>query len=285
MHVWIWVLAHAAWAIDVDILGLTTWVKPERVDRCPIHKEFTTRTTDDGSLLLDPPGGGKFSVAEAELPDAARLGKASTGLILRYSAKPGADGISLWRVRVHSSDRPYVRFVHLFSIPADGVANETRHMPWSDWRGQVIKNRKIVECKDRVDDECTIHPERITHISFLESEDTITHSILLHQVIVTTREIYERNATQHHTDEAEALLWEREHRMFNMQELLRNYSRRRNTSTSTLAPVQSTTLVASTQLPAEVHGTVVSGARALGYGFRTCIAVIGALSWSAGSKL
>merc|ERR1719265_2460620 len=95
-------------------------------------------------------------------------------------------------------------------------------------------NKRIVECGDRTDDECTLFPENITHISFLESEDTIAHSILLHGITVTTSEIHEHDVQQHHTEEAEALLWEREHCMFTC------HSRENGSSTSHRSPLSTT---------------------------------------------
>merc|ERR1712232_36145 len=65
-------------------------------------------------------------------------------------------------------------------------------------------------------------PSNLTHVSLLESEDTITHEILLHQVLVTTDPIEEQNAAQHHTEEQEALLWEREHAAMNIKDFYYN---------------------------------------------------------------
>jgi len=177
-----------------------------------------------------PPGGGKFSVAQQLIPVSARpVLNRSTGLIIRYSSPPGAAGVSLWRIRVSSAMDTTFRFVHLFSIPANGVVNETRYMPWRDFFGQIIerKSTKIQKCgKDIIGDpRCTIKPEMLTHVSFLESEDTIAHAIELHQVILTTDPISEQNQLQHHTEEAEALLWEREHHALNTQDFYYNGTR------------------------------------------------------------
>jgi hypothetical protein len=65
-------------------------------------------------------------------------------------------------------------------------------------------------------------PGNLTHLSFLESEDSVAHEILLHQVIVTTDPIEEQNADQHHTEEAAALLWEREHAALNVKDFWYN---------------------------------------------------------------
>merc|ERR1712176_49990 len=58
---------------------------------------------------------------------------------------------------------------------------------------------------------CVLDPQTITHISFLESEDTIVHSIMVNSIVVTSNDLHEQDAERHHAEEAEALIWEREH--------------------------------------------------------------------------
>eukprot|EP00927_Polykrikos_kofoidii_P075366 TRINITY_DN71534_c0_g1_i1.p2 TRINITY_DN71534_c0_g1~~TRINITY_DN71534_c0_g1_i1.p2 ORF type:complete len:290 (-),score=28.71 TRINITY_DN71534_c0_g1_i1:166-1035(-) len=206
----------------VDIVGNETleWGAPMRVGRCPMHKHFGIRRASGQGVWLTPAGDGKFSVAEVELPLAAKLPN-STGLIISYTALTGAEGVSLWRIRVSSAADPTTRFTHLFSVPADGVANETRYMPWADFHGQLLKDKAITDCRDAgiTDARCTLNPDTITHVSFLESEDTVAHAILVHSVIVTTDPIQERNVEQHHTEEQAALIWEQEHKRHFQQDI------------------------------------------------------------------
>jgi hypothetical protein len=156
---------------------------------------------------------------------------------------------------------PHVRFVDLFSVPADGVTNETRYMPWSGFKGQLMQARSIEDCKDRPDDDenCTLRPEQITHVSFLESEDTSAHAIMVHQLIVTNEEIHEHNVEQHHTEEAEALLWEREHHVVYTLGDFYNATYTSTTSEKTLG--------------------IISGAVSVQFCFWTVIGVIGASVW------
>eukprot|EP00929_Paragymnodinium_shiwhaense_P037933 TRINITY_DN20123_c0_g1_i1.p1 TRINITY_DN20123_c0_g1~~TRINITY_DN20123_c0_g1_i1.p1 ORF type:complete len:353 (-),score=56.34 TRINITY_DN20123_c0_g1_i1:94-996(-) len=210
-----------ATATEVELIanGMTNWTVPARVARCPIHEAADIQASG-GGFLFSPPGGGKFSVVEANIPEALRFGSNTTGLKITYSAASGASGVSLWRIRVTYADDPQVRFVHLFSIPAAGVTDETRHMPWADWTGQILDyvNKRVIDCATLQNEpRCTIQPERISHISFLESEDTIAHAIAMKNVVVTDEEIVERNAEQHHTEEQAALLWEREHHFHRMR--------------------------------------------------------------------
>lgn len=215
--------AHLA-ALNVEFVmdPSTEWGAPPSVARCPLHKNFEITPVAGNGVYLKPPGHGKFSVAQKELPAAAKI-SASTGLIIRYTSPPGAPGVSLWRIRVTDSTqrKPYIRFTHLFSIPADGVVNETRYMPWKDFRGQILQPRstKVIDCLPQsTDPQCTLKPESITHVSFLESEDTVAHEIVLHSLVVTTDPIEEQHPIQHHTEEAAALIWEREHHAQNIHE-------------------------------------------------------------------
>merc|ERR1719313_1579836 len=189
-------------SVDINQDYSTQWETPPHVTPCPLHKQFRFTNHHDGSVDMLPAGGGMFSVAQKLIPVSARpVLNRSTGLIIRYSSPPGAAGVSLWRIRVSSAMDTTYRFVHLFSIPANGVVNETRYMPWRDFFGQIIerKSTKIQKCgKDIIGDpRCTIKPEMLTHVSFLESEDTIAHAIELHQVILTTDPIAEQNQLQH----------------------------------------------------------------------------------------
>merc|ERR1711879_474684 len=77
---------------------------------------------------------------------------------------------------------PYIRFVTLFSIPADGVMDKTLLLPWSGFSGQLVNARAIQKCVSIEDLRCTLVPENITRISFLAAEGAIPHSILLHAV-------------------------------------------------------------------------------------------------------
>lgn len=214
------VRAAAGASVDISSDTSTAWGAPGIMKRCPLHKDFSIRIEADG-VDLDPPGGGRFSVAQKEIPAAGKaiLGE-STGLILRYTSPPGASGLSLWRVRVTSETDPSVRFAHLFSIPANGVKNETRYMPWEDFHGQITDRdtTKIKDCRKTSDPRCTINRTSLTHVSFLESEDTIAHAIRLHEVLVVTYPIAEQNVEQHHTEEQAALIWEREHAAQNVQD-------------------------------------------------------------------
>jgi len=213
-------------ATNVDIVAdkSTPWEAPTHVSRCPLHKNFKIEYGGPIGVRLSPPGGGKFSVIQKQFPASTAVMMAtSTGLIIRYTSPPlvpevGATGVSLWRVRVSSATDHHVRFTHLFSIPAKGVQSETRYMPWKDFHGQIIeRTKKVHDCRQMPplpalqDVRCTMTPETLTHVSFLESEDTIAHAITLHSVVVTTDPINERNAVQHHTEEDAALVWEREH--------------------------------------------------------------------------
>mmetsp|Transcript_105533 Transcript_105533/g.296978 ORF Transcript_105533/g.296978 Transcript_105533/m.296978 type:complete len:305 (-) Transcript_105533:99-1013(-) len=192
-----------------------SWAMPARVTRCPMHDPFGMRADDAGGFWLVPPGGGKFSVTEAALPTENGLSSSSTGLRLRYSANPDASGVSLWRLRVRDERHLGARFVTLFSVPPEGVTNKTQYFPWSDFRGQLIDfaAKKIIECGASTDENCTMWPERMTHISFLESEDTVAHAIWLHELVVVHYEIADKNETAHHTEEDEARLFDREHKM------------------------------------------------------------------------
>jgi len=218
--------------------ALGPWTTPGAVGRCPLHENFTFRS-ENGGTWLEPPGGGKFSVAQASLTNGATFGTNSTGIRITYSADPGAAGVSLWRVRVTKVNLPNVRFTHLFSVPAAGVTNETRHMPWADFRGQKMTRTSLTDCVPPFDEECTLNASLITTISFLESEDTITHPIKIQSIVVTRNEIHELNAAAHHAEEAEALIWEREHRVFDvqafMEEMRRNMSRSSNASNASNA--------------------------------------------------
>jgi hypothetical protein len=204
--------------VDISADQSTSWTTPTVLQRCPLHNAFQISDYQTFGTSLVPPGGGKFSVAQREFPDAAKnILNESTGLIIRYTSPAGASEVSLWRVRVNSATDQTVRFVTLFSIPADGVVDETRYLPWTSFFGQIVErgNPKVLDCREINDTRCNMTPGNLTHVSFLESEDTIAHEILLHQLIVTTDPIAEQNVTQHHTAEAEALLWEREHAALN----------------------------------------------------------------------
>lgn len=261
----------AGTSYDIVADESTAWTTPASVSRCPLHKAFEINSVAGTGISLKPPGGGKFSVVHKELPAAARL-DGSTGLIIRYSSPPGASGVSLWRIRVSSSANRRVRFTHLFSIPADGTTNETRYMPWTDFTGQIMQRTGILNCsKMQGDASCVLNPDNITHVSFLESEDTIAHEIMLHSVIVTTDPIQEQNAAQHHTEEAAALIWEREHHAMTVKEFDFNgthYVMGGNCSgvcvmTPPPSPaVQSDDMAATTIAPAapKLQGVAVSGA-------------------------
>lgn len=211
--------AAAGASVDISADQSTSWSTPPHVNRCPLHKAFQISKNDAGVSLI-PPGGGKFSVAMKEIPVAAKgMLSASTGLILRYTSPPGASALSLWRIRVNGATDHAVRFVDLFSVPANGVVNETRYFPWTSFFGQIMErvNPKVLDCREITDPRCTMKPEDLTHVSLLESEDTAAHEIVVHSLILTTDPITEQNPAQHHTEEAEALMWEREHRAMNVQ--------------------------------------------------------------------
>jgi len=234
--------------VDLFSNGLATasWAMPVRVKRCPIHAPMVVTSAANGGFWLDPAGGGKFSVIEAKLPTNGLFGIMSTGLRFTYSANAcestdhgndhnhadhaehgcpaGETGHSLWRIRVSSESTPNVRWTHLFSVPSGGVTSEVRHMPWKDFTGQKLMRRSIVDCSSLTAAadiaECTLDPSKLTHISFLESEDTISHPIHVEKLIITSNVITEKNADQHHSEEAEALIWEREHHMVYNSDML-----------------------------------------------------------------
>merc|ERR1719393_909951 len=89
---------------EVELIssGMTNWTVLSRVGRCPIHDAFDIQSKAN-NYVFTPPGGGKFSVVEARIPDELRFSAASTGLKITYSAAPGATGVSLWRIRVSYS--------------------------------------------------------------------------------------------------------------------------------------------------------------------------------------
>merc|ERR1712130_514227 len=120
-----------------------------------------------------------------------------------HGCEGGQVGHSLWRIRVSSAQNPKVRWVHLFSVPANGVTNEIRRMPWTDFKGQKLAYRSIVDCDGSTDPDCVLDPAKLTHISFLESEDTIAHALHLESITLTSNPIAEENVQQHHSEEAE----------------------------------------------------------------------------------
>merc|ERR1712203_1222329 len=97
-------------------------------------------------------------------------------------------------------------------------------MPWADFRGQKMTRTSLTDCVPPFDEDCTLDASLITTISFLESEDTIMHPIQIQSIVVTRNEIHELNAEAHHAAEAEALLWEREHKVFDMQAFIESNS-------------------------------------------------------------
>lgn len=181
----------------VDLMPIADgWKVPQRVSRCPVHREIRAKQEQDGhSVTFAVVDGGHQEFSIMEIPVLTGGLDGFQGLRLNFSTT----GNPHWKLRLYDGEK-HVRFVHVIDFAIDSPVGQmkarqtqggttTLVIPWNAFTGEHLSPGGISTC--RASESChRIHPPTIETIGIMLSHGGGAASVTIHHLhaIVTWKE-------------------------------------------------------------------------------------------------